>query len=85
MIKKVFEKWKTIPNGAMQRMLFITEIKASFTAFLASHERENQSSRSMIRWTLDLLPIPNYVIKKGRLHGRRVAKTQELDNIKLII
>ena len=29
--------------------------------------RENQSSRGILRWTLDLLSIPNYVIKKGDL------------------
>ena len=39
--------------------------------------RENQSSRRIIhRWQLDLLSIPNYVIKKGRLHGHRHGKTE---------
>ena len=37
--------------------------------------RENQSSRGILRWTLDLLSIPNYVIKKGRPHGHRYGKT----------
>ena len=39
--------------------------------------RENQSSRGIFRWTLDLLSIPNYVIKKGRPHGHRFGKTKE--------
>ena len=39
--------------------------------------RENQSSRSIFRWTLDLLSIPNYVIKKVRYHGNRHEKTEE--------
>ena len=39
--------------------------------------RENQSSRNIIRWSLDLLSIPNYVIKKGRPHGNRHGKTEE--------
>ena len=39
--------------------------------------RENQSSRSILRWTLDLLSIPNYVIKKGRPRGHRFGKTKE--------
>ena len=39
--------------------------------------REHQSSRNILRWTLDLLTIPNYVIKKGRLHGNRHGKTEE--------
>ena len=39
--------------------------------------RENQSSRGILRWTLDLLSIPNYVIKKGRPHGYCNGKTEE--------
>ena len=38
--------------------------------------RENQST-SILRWTLDLLSIPNYVIGKRRPHGRRYGKTNE--------
>ena len=39
--------------------------------------RENKSSRRIHRWQLDLLSIPNYVIKKGRPHGNRHGKTEE--------
>ena len=39
--------------------------------------RENQSSRSILQWTMDLLSIPNYVIKKGRPHGNRHGKAEE--------
>ena len=39
--------------------------------------REDQSSRGILQWTLDLLSIPNYVIKKVRLHGNRLEKTEE--------
>ena len=42
--------------------------------------RENQSSRGTFRWTLDLLSIPNNVIKKVRPHGNRHGKTQEQIN-----
>ena len=42
----------------------------------ASLER-NQSSRRIHRWQLDILSIPNYVIRKGRLHGNRHGKTEE--------
>ena len=38
--------------------------------------REKQSSRGILRRTLDLLSIPNYVIKKGRPHGHRYGKTK---------
>ena len=39
--------------------------------------RENQSSRGILRWTLDLLSIPNNVIKKGRPHGNRHGGNEE--------
>ena len=39
--------------------------------------RENQSSRSILQWTLDLLSIPNFVTKKERPHGHRFGKTKE--------
>ena len=39
--------------------------------------RENKSSRRFHQWQLDILSIPNYVIKKGRPHGNRHGKTDE--------
>ena len=36
---------------------------------------ESEASRGAIQCTLDLLLIPNYVIKKGRHHGHRYGKT----------
>ena len=42
--------------------------------------REIQSSRGILRWTLDLFSIPNYVIKKGRPHGHRYGKTKEQED-----
>ena len=39
--------------------------------------RENQSSRRILRRQLDLLSIPNFVIKKERPHGNRHGKTEE--------
>ena len=39
--------------------------------------RENESSRHLLRWQLDLVSIPNYVIKKVRPHGNRHGKTEE--------
>ena len=39
--------------------------------------RGNQSSRGILRWTLDLLSIPNNVINKWRPHDHRYGKTKE--------
>ena len=38
---------------------------------------ESAASRGAIQCTLDLLSIPEYVIKKGRPHGHRYGKTPE--------
>ena len=38
---------------------------------------ESAANRRVIQYTLDILSIPNYVIKKGRLHGHRYGKTKE--------
>ena len=39
--------------------------------------KETLANRRFIEYTLDLLSIPNYVIKKGRLHGHRYGKLPE--------
>ena len=36
---------------------------------------ESESSQHFSQWRLDALPIPHYVIKKGRPHGARHGKT----------
>ena len=39
--------------------------------------KESAANRGAIQKTLDLLSIPNYVIKKGRPHGHRYGKTPQ--------
>ena len=39
--------------------------------------KESEANRGILQWTLDLLPIQNYVIKKVRPHGNRFGKTKE--------
>ena len=39
--------------------------------------KESEANPSSIQFTLDLLSIPKYVIKKGRPHGHRYGKTTE--------
>ena len=43
--------------------------------------KEIAANRGVIQYTLDLLSIPNYVIKKGRPHGHRFGETPEKKNI----
>ena len=42
--------------------------------------KESEANRCVIQYTLDLLSIPNYVIKKGRPHGHRYGKTPEKES-----
>ena len=39
--------------------------------------KESAANRGVIQYTLDLLSIPNNVIKKGRPHGHRYGKTPQ--------
>ena len=39
--------------------------------------KESEANRGVIEYTLDLLSIPEHVIKKGRHHGHRYGKTPE--------
>ena len=40
--------------------------------------KETVANQSFIEYTLDLLSIPEYVIKKGRPHGHRYGKCEEV-------
>ena len=64
---------------AMQRMPSLLESRHRLL-HLRHLLRENQASRSILRWTLDLPSIPNYVIEKGRPHGNRFGETKEQKN-----
>ena len=63
---ELFELCKTIPKVQCSLLYWNQGIVYCTCGHLF---RENQSSRGILRWTLDLLSIPNYVIKKGRPHG----------------
>ena len=39
--------------------------------------KESEANRDVIQYTLDLLSIPDFVIKNGRLHGHRYRKTPQ--------
>ena len=39
--------------------------------------KKSAANRGVIQYTLDLLSIPNHVIKKGRPHGHRYGKTPQ--------
>ena len=72
---KLFVFCETIPKNAQNALLYWNQ---GIVYCTCGHLlRENESSRRIHRWQLDLLSIPNYVIKKGRPHGHRYGKTEE--------
>ena len=40
-------------------------------------QKETEANRNFVKYTMDLLSLPEYVIKKGRPHGHRCGKNQE--------
>ena len=46
--------------------------------------KEISANRGVIEYTLDLLSIPDYIIKKGRPHGHRHGKTPEKKEYHLV-
>ena len=67
---ELFELCETIPQVQCKESLL-------YYSTCGHLLRENQSSRGILRWTLHLLSIPNYVIENGRPHGHRYGKTEE--------
>ena len=71
-----FELCETIPKVQCSKCLLYWN--QSIVHCTCGHLlRENQSSRGILRWTLDLLSIPNYVNMKERPHVDRHGKTEE--------
>ena len=62
-------------SSAMLRMPSLLESRNSLLHLWTSL-RESESSRHLHQWRLDVLSIPNYVIKKVRPRGARHGKTE---------
>ena len=73
---ELFELCEIIPEvQCSECLLYWNQVKVYCTC--GHLLRENKSSRRIHRWQLDILSIPNYVIKKWRRHGNRRGKTEE--------
>ena len=72
---ELFELCETIPK--VQCSECILYWNQGFVYCTCGHLlREYESSRHLHQWRLDVLSIPNYVIKKARPHGARHGKTE---------
>ena len=71
---ELFELFETDPKTQCKECLFYWS--QGIVHCTCGHLlKENEASRGSILFTLALLSIPNYVIKKGRPHGHRYGKT----------
>ena len=71
---ELFELWETLPKvQCSEWLLYWTQGIVYCTCVHLL--RENQSSRRIHRWQLDLLSIPSYVIKKARPPDNRHGTT----------
>ena len=73
---EIYELCETIPKVQCSECLLHWKQGIVYCTF-GNLLRENKSSRRFHRWQLDVLSIPNHVIKKVRPHGNRHGKTEE--------
>ena len=73
---ELFELFETEPKTQCKKCLLYW--KWGFIYCTCGHLlNDSEANRGAIKCTLDLLSIPNYVIKKGRHHGHGFGKTTE--------
>ena len=73
---ELFELFETEPETQCEECLLYWKLGIIYCA--CGHLlNESTANRGVIQYTLDLLSIPNYVIKKGWSHGHRYGKTKE--------
>ena len=73
---ELFELFETDPKTQCKECISYWSECIVYCTLRASLERKC-SNRGVIQYTLDLLSIPKYVIKKGRPHGHRYGKTPQ--------
>ena len=56
------------------RYVYHTGTSASSTARAGTSRKGTEENKKFVQYTMDLLSIPNYYIKKGRPHGHRYGK-----------
>ena len=82
MIQDVFnielcELLETDPKNAVHSMPVILECRHLLLHVRHFLQKETEVNRKFVKYTMDLLSLPEYVIKKGRPHGHRYGKSQE--------
>ena len=71
---ELFELFETEPKSQCKECLLYWSLGIVYCT--CGHLlKESEANRGAIQCTLDLLSIPNYVIKNGRPHGHRYVKT----------
>ena len=77
---ELFELFETDPETQCKECLSYWSVYCTCEHLL----KEIVANRGFIEYTLDLLSIPEYVIKKGRPHGHRYGKTAKMKENHLV-
>ena len=78
---ELFELLETDPKTQCTACLSYWNVGIVFCTCGHFLQRETEANRHFVKYTMDLLSLPEYVIKKGRPHGHRYGKSQETKNI----
>ena len=71
---ELFELLETEPKNAVHSMLIILECRYRLLYMRAFLQKETEVNRKSVKKHWTFFSIPEYAIKKGRLHGHRYGK-----------
>ena len=78
---ELFELLETEPKTQCTACLSYCNIGIVYCTCGHFLQTETAVNRKFVINTMDLLSVPEYVIKKERPHGHRMGKSQETNNI----
>ena len=79
---ELFELLQTEPETQCTACLSCWNVGIVYCTCWHFLQKETEVNRKFVqKKTMDLLSLPEYVIKKGRPHGNRYGKSQETNNI----
>ena len=71
---ELFELLETDPKTQCTACLFYWNVGTVYCTCGHFLQKETEANRNLVKYTMDFLSLPEYVIKKGRPHGHRYGK-----------
>ena len=78
---ELFELLETDPKTQCTACLLCWDVGIVYCTCGHFLQKETEANRNFVKYTMDLLSLPEYVIRKGRLHGHSYGKNQETKTI----